>query len=71
MTKLSRDPQNNGSPSRFMLNKRDAKMAGVCAGIADYAQVDAMIVRIAFVLGALFSFGTAALVYLAIALIAD
>lgn len=58
-------------PKKFRLDKADAKLAGVCGGIANYAGVDPMIVRIAFVIGALMSVGTAGLVYLIIALIAD
>ncbi|WP_375290244.1 PspC domain-containing protein [Qipengyuania sp.] len=61
-----------GIPSRrFRLNKHDGKIMGVAAGIADYAGIDTTTVRIAFVVGALVSFGTAALIYLAIGLIAD
>ena len=56
---------------RFRLNRRDGKIMGVSAGIADWTGMPLAFVRIAFVLGALFSFGTAALIYLAIGLIAD
>ncbi len=66
--------RNSGSkPPRegFRLDKTDGKVFGVCAGIADYAGIDTMLVRVGFVIGALVSFGTAALIYLAIALIAD
>ena len=55
----------------FRLNRRDGKIMGVSAGIADWTGMPAGFVRIAFVLGALFSLGTAALIYLAIGLIAD
>ena len=34
----------------FRLNKRDAKLLGVCAGIADLSGVDLLLVRIATVL---------------------
>ena len=63
----------DGKPPRvgFRLDKTNGKVFGVCAGIADYAGIDTMLVRIGFVIGALASFGTAALIYLAIALIAD
>ncbi|MEM6476499.1 MAG: PspC domain-containing protein [Pseudomonadota bacterium] len=57
--------------NKFRLDKHNAKLAGVCGGIANYANVDAMIVRLAFVIAALVSVGTAGIVYLAIALIAD
>ena len=44
---------------------------GVCSGIGRYTGIDTTWVRIGFVLGAFFSLGTAALIYLAIGLIAD
>jgi len=69
MNKITRN--NGGGQPGFHLDKRNAKLAGVCGGIAEYANVDVTVVRIAFVLGALVSLGTAALIYLAIALIAD
>lgn len=34
---------------RFMINRGDAKVMGVAAGIADYTQVDPTIVRLALV----------------------
>ena len=55
----------------FALNRRDGKIMGVSAGIADWTGMPTTFVRIAFVLGALVSFGTAALIYIAIGLIAD
>ncbi|MBX9896896.1 MAG: PspC domain-containing protein [Qipengyuania sp.] len=55
----------------FRLNRRDGKIMGVSAGIADWTGMPSTFVRIAFVLGALFGFGTAAPIYLAIGLIAD
>ena len=58
-------------PKKFRLDKADSKLAGVCGGLANYSGLDPMIVRVGFVIGALVSFGTAALVYLIIALIAD
>jgi phage shock protein PspC (stress-responsive transcriptional regulator) len=62
-----------GKPPRagFRLDKTSGKVFGVCAGIANHFGIDTMLVRIGFVIGALVSFGTAALIYLAIALIAD
>lgn len=60
------------TPSRgFRLDRRDGKIWGVCAGIANYFGIDATIVRILFVLGTLIGFGSLILVYIAIALIAD
>jgi phage shock protein PspC (stress-responsive transcriptional regulator) len=60
-------PPQNG----FRLDRHNGKIFGVSAGIANYADIDPMLVRVGFVVAALVSFGTAALVYGAIALIAD
>ncbi|TAD72797.1 MAG: PspC domain-containing protein [Sphingomonadales bacterium] len=65
-------PSGSRPPSRnFRLDKSGGKIFGVCAGIADYFGIDAMLVRIGFVAGALLGFGSFILIYLAIALIAD
>lgn len=56
--------------SDFTLDKPNGRMMGVCAGIARHFSWDVTFVRIAFVLGAFASFGTALLIYLAIGLIA-
>jgi len=71
MNNLSRNPGSRPPSTGFRLDKSNAKVFGVCAGIADYFAIDTMLVRIGFVLGAIASFGTAALIYLAIALVAD
>ncbi len=55
----------------FTLDKRNARFMGVCAGLADYLGVETVWLRLGFVLGTLFGFGSLALVYLAIGLIAD
>jgi phage shock protein C len=34
---------------RFLINRRDAKVMGVAAGLADYTGVDPTIVRLGFV----------------------
>ena len=34
---------------RFLINRRDAKLMGVAAGLADYTGVDPTIVRVGFV----------------------
>ena len=43
------------SPTRLYLNKRKAKLMGVCAGIADYFDTNVTVVRILTFLGILFS----------------
>ena len=60
------------TPQRsFRLDKQRAKLMGVCAGIAEYFNVDVTLVRIAFVLGAVLGVGSFVLIYLAIGLIAN
>jgi phage shock protein PspC (stress-responsive transcriptional regulator) len=68
---LDRRPAGDGAPARFHLDRVDGKIFGVCAGLANYMNVDPMIVRLVFVAGALFGFGSFILIYLAIALLAD
>ncbi len=71
MTNITNSP--GGKPPRagFRLDKTNAKVFGVCAGIADYFGIDAMLVRIGFVAATLLGFGAPVLIYLATALIAD
>jgi phage shock protein PspC (stress-responsive transcriptional regulator) len=61
------------APARagFHLDRRNAKLSGVCAGIANFFGIDPLIVRVGFVLGTILGLGSLVLVYLAIALIAD
>ncbi|RVU03254.1 PspC domain-containing protein [Novosphingobium umbonatum] len=62
----------NQSPkARFVLDRGNKKLLGVCAGLAAYSGFDTTLVRIAFVLGALLGFGSALIVYLVLALVAD
>lgn len=55
----------------FRLDKTRGKIMGVCAGIANYFNVDATLVRVAFGLATVLGFGSAIIVYLLIGLIAD
>lgn len=55
----------------FKLDKANAKLMGVCSGIANWANIDVTIVRILWVLAGLFSFGAPFIIYLLIGLIAD
>jgi phage shock protein C len=34
---------------RFLLNRRDAKLMGVAAGLSDYTGVDPLLVRLGFI----------------------
>ncbi len=35
--------------NRFLINRRDSKIMGVAAGIADYTGIDVLVVRLALV----------------------
>ena len=65
------DRHTSGAPGKFRLDKADGKVFGVCAGLARYMNVNPMIVRLVFVAGTIFGFGSFVLIYLAIALLAD
>ena len=54
---------------KFYLSSTDRKIAGVCGGIAEYFNIDSLIVRIIFVVLVL-GFGTGVLAYLIIWLLA-
>ncbi len=71
MSQIERKTSGGTPPAGFHLDRRNAKIWGVCSGIANYTNVDPMLVRVGFVVGALVSLGTAALIYAAIGLIAD
>ncbi len=57
------------SPMR--LDKANGKLMGVCAGIANYTGLNVTWVRIGFVAGTLLGFGSLALIYLIIGLVAN
>jgi phage shock protein C len=49
---------------KFVLNRREAKLMGVGAGIADHLNVDPLIVRLALVLAVLVTGPIAILLYI-------
>ena len=49
---------------RFVINRSRAKVMGVCAGIADWLQVDVLIVRLGVVLATLATGPVAVLLYI-------
>ena len=65
------DRTTSGAPAKFRLDKANGKVFGVCAGLARYMNVDPMVVRLVFVAGTIFGIGSFAVIYLAIALLAD
>ncbi len=49
--------------NRFLLNRREAKLMGVGAGLADYTGLDPLVVRLALVLAVLATGPIAILLY--------
>ncbi|MEM7290102.1 MAG: PspC domain-containing protein, partial [Pseudomonadota bacterium] len=52
---------------KLYLDKENAKVSGVCAGIADYLDMDPILVRIVFVLALIFGFMIAMIMYFVLA----
>ena len=55
---------------KFKLSTTDKKLAGVCGGIADYMNLDATLVRAAFILLSLFT-GVGLIAYLVLWLLGN
>lgn len=70
MSQLKQQPT-GGPPKKFGLDKHNAKIGGVCSGLARYFGVDALIVRLVFAIGAIAGFGSFILIYLAIWALAE
>jgi phage shock protein PspC (stress-responsive transcriptional regulator) len=52
--------------TRQLTRRRDDRMlGGVCSGVADYLGIDPTLVRVAAVVGAIFSFGAVLVAYIA------
>jgi phage shock protein C len=58
---LKKDKTMNG---RFVINRSRAKVMGVCSGLADWLQVDVLIVRLGVVLATLMTGPVAVLIYI-------
>lgn len=54
---------------RFYLSQTDKKLAGVCGGIAEYFDIDPLLVRVGFLV-LFFGFGTGLFAYIALWLLA-
>ncbi|MFE4747456.1 PspC domain-containing protein [Paenibacillus chitinolyticus] len=50
--------------NKLFRSRTDRKLTGLCGGLAQYLNVDATIVRLIAVIGAVFSFGTFTLIYI-------
>ena len=71
MNQIDHSERSMTTKSGFHLDKSNGKFMGVCSGIATSFGWDVNLVRIGFVLGTVFGFGSLIIVYLAIGLIAD
>ena len=49
---------------RFLINRRDAKVMGVAAGLADYTGLDPLMIRLSLIAAALFAGPITILIYL-------
>jgi phage shock protein C len=56
--------------NRFLINRRDAKIMGVAAGIADYTAIDVLVVRLALIAGLLLTGPVVLIIYLLAGLLA-
>nr|WP_315456471.1 PspC domain-containing protein [uncultured Sphingorhabdus sp.] len=57
--------------ARLTLDKANKKILGVCAGLANWTGMDAMIVRLIFAVATLVGFGSPILIYIVLAMILD
>jgi phage shock protein C len=55
---------------RFVLNRTDAKLMGVGAGIADMTGIDPLVIRLAIILAVLVTGPVAAILYVAAGMLA-
>ncbi len=57
--------------SRLTLDKTNKKILGVCAGLANWIGIDAMIIRLIFAAATVVGIGSPILIYILLAMILD
>ncbi|WP_072560474.1 PspC domain-containing protein [Sphingorhabdus lutea] len=57
--------------SKLTLSREDAKIWGVCSGIAKWSNIDVSVVRILFAVGTIIGVGSLILIYILLAMILD
>ncbi|WP_445783955.1 PspC domain-containing protein [Sphingorhabdus sp.] len=57
--------------SRLTLDKTNKKILGVCAGLAIWTGIDAMIIRLKFAVATVVGIGSPILIYILLAMILD
>ncbi|MEG1848512.1 MAG: PspC domain-containing protein [Lachnospiraceae bacterium] len=60
---------NNNEPKKLYRSNCNKMLCGVCAGVGNYFNLDATIIRLLFVLFGFCSFGTGILAYIILAVI--
>ena len=68
---LKHPKDNQTMNGRFLVNRRDAKIMGVAAGLADLTGIDPLIIRLAFVAAVLITGPVAILFYVLTGWLAD
>lgn len=64
MAKPNSTKAQQSQPKRLYRSTQNKVLGGICGGIADYFNVDPVLIRIIFVVLLIASFGTAALAYI-------
>jgi phage shock protein C len=57
--------------TRLTLDKANKKILGVCAGLANWTGIDAMIIRLIFAVATVVGCGSPVLIYILLAMILD
>jgi len=57
--------------SRLTLDKSNKKFLGVCAGLANWTGIDALIIRLIFAVATVIGIGSPILIYILLAMILD
>ncbi|MDH4398618.1 PspC domain-containing protein [Sphingorhabdus sp.] len=57
--------------SRLTLDKSNKKILGVCAGLANWTGIDALIIRLIFAVATVIGIGSPILIYILLAMILD
>jgi phage shock protein PspC (stress-responsive transcriptional regulator) len=61
---VSKELKKQKTYKKLYLSKKDKMIAGVCGGLGEYFNIDPVLIRLAFVIFAIISFGFGVLIYL-------
>jgi phage shock protein C len=62
-------PAPQPEPSKLFRSRTEKKLLGVCGGLADYMQLDPVIIRLVFVMAGLASFGIVVIAYIVLGIV--